>query len=79
MALSNEWYMGQNKDGNAVSYTSPRSPSNGPHEYIITVFALSEYPEALPHKSSIDIDFTAFMDAIEAVEIIGKAELDFNA
>lgn len=79
MALSNEWYMGRNKDGNAVSYTSPCSPSIGTHEYVISIFALSRYPEALPRKSSLEVDFTDFMEAIESVKIIGKAELKFKA
>jgi phosphatidylethanolamine-binding protein (PEBP) family uncharacterized protein len=78
-AADGEWFMGRNKDGNAVSYTSPCSPSPGSHEYVITLFALSDYPEDLPEMSTIDVDFYTFMDAIENCEIIGKAELAFKA
>lgn len=77
-ALSSDWFMGRNKDGNAISYTSPCSPSAGGHEYVIALFALSDYPEDLPEMSTIDVDFYTFMDAIENCEIIGKAELAFN-
>ncbi|MCP4596416.1 DUF1566 domain-containing protein, partial [Neptuniibacter sp.] len=42
------WFMGANKDGNAISYTSPCSPSAGSHEYTITLYALSQTPASLP-------------------------------
>ncbi|MBL4651072.1 MAG: hypothetical protein JKY03_15190, partial [Aureispira sp.] len=32
------WYIGSNKDGTAISYTSPCSPSAGSHEYKITIY-----------------------------------------
>lgn len=73
-----EWYMGQNKDGNAISYTSPCSPSPGIHEYTITLFALASYPEALPQESTLGVDFGVFMDAVEGTEIVGKADLTFE-
>ncbi len=72
------WFMGQNKDGIAISYTSPCSPSAGIHEYIITMFALAGFPEPLPRESSLDINFDLFMTAIESVEILGKAYIIFN-
>ena len=74
-----EWYMGQNKDGSAVSYTSPCSPDAGSHEYVITIFALADYPGSLPRESTVDVGFNRFMDAIEKVRIIAKSELVFRA
>jgi len=74
-----EWYMGQNKDGNAISYTSPCSQGKGIHEYIISIFALTEFPELLPEENSLNINFDLFMTAIENVEILGRADLVFKA
>lgn len=73
------WYMGANKDGNAVSYTSPCSPSPGSHEYTIAAYALDAYPAGLPEESTIEVNFSTFMEAIEAGRILGKAELTFEA
>ncbi len=72
------WYMGANKDGNAISYTSPCSPSAGTHEYTITIYALSETPASLPTESSLDVDYHVLMDAINTVETIGTASITFN-
>jgi phosphatidylethanolamine-binding protein (PEBP) family uncharacterized protein len=72
------WYIGQNKDGTAISYTSPCSPSAGSHEYTIVIYALSETPSSLPTASSIDVDYATLATAIGTVTTIGKAELTFN-
>ena len=77
-ANSGTWYMGRNKDGNAVSYTSPCSPSPGDHEYVITLFALAEYPKDLPKESTMDVDFQTFMNAMAKAAIIEKTELVFK-
>ncbi len=77
-ATSDEWFMGSNKDCTATSYTSPCSSGAGTHEYCITLFALSEYPEGLPKESSLDVDFSTFMDSIDENNIMGKAELKFS-
>lgn len=69
--------MGSNKDGNAISYTSPCSQGPGNHEYIITIFALTETPKELPSQSSTNVNFVKFMTAIEHTAIVGKAELKF--
>jgi phosphatidylethanolamine-binding protein (PEBP) family uncharacterized protein len=74
-----KWYMGQNKDGDAISYTSPCSKGPGIHEYILSIFALAEYPELLPKGNSLDVDFDLFMTALEKVEILGRADLVFKA
>jgi phosphatidylethanolamine-binding protein (PEBP) family uncharacterized protein len=73
-----DWYMGQNKDGDAISYTSPCSKGPGTHEYTISIFALDGYPETLPEESSLDVDFDSFMTAIENVGILGRADLTFK-
>ena len=72
------WYMGSNKDGAAVSYTSPCSPSSGSHEYTITLYALSETPSVLPASSSIDVDYDVLINAISTVNVIGETSLTFN-
>lgn len=72
------WYIGQNKDGTAISYTSPCSPSAATHEYTITVHALSETPSSLPTMSSIDVDYSTLITAIGTVTTVGTAELTFN-
>lgn len=72
------WYMGANKDGTAISYTSPCSPSAGSHEYTITVYALSETPTSLPSQSTVDVDYDALKAAIESVTLVGSASLTFN-
>ncbi|GAA4106116.1 hypothetical protein GCM10022393_00350 [Aquimarina addita] len=73
-----DWFMGTNKDGNAISYTSPCSPSTGSHEYIITLYALSETPPDLPDSSSVDVDYDTMINAISTVTIIDEAVLTFN-
>ncbi len=77
-ADNGDWYMGANKDGNAISYTSPCSPSAGSHAYTITLYALSETPVDLPSSSSLNVDYDTMIDAIGTVTIIDRAVLDFN-
>jgi phosphatidylethanolamine-binding protein (PEBP) family uncharacterized protein len=77
LADKGNWFMGSNKDGDAISYTSPCSHGPGSHTYTIAVFALAETPETLPQKSTVDVDFVTFMTAIEKTKILGKAELSF--
>ena len=76
-ANKGDWYMGSNKDGNAISYTSPCSAGGGTHEYIITIYALSETPPSLPKESSIDVTYNVMMEALSTVTIIDKAVLKF--
>ncbi len=72
------WYIGSNKDGTAISYTSPCSPSAGSHEYTITVYALSETPSSLPTESTLAVDYDTLVDAIQTVTILDTATLTFN-
>ena len=73
-----DWFMGSNKDGTAVSYTSPCSHSAGMHEYTIDLYALSETPPSLPTESTIDVDYTVLKNAIKSVKIIDVASLSFS-
>ncbi len=72
------WYMGANKDGVTVSYSSPCSPSPGTHEYTITLYALSETPSTLPTDSTTDVTYSVLKSAIETVTTIDTAVLTFN-
>ncbi len=73
------WLMGSNKDGTAISYTSPCSPTSSTHKYTITLYALSDTPAVLPLASSIDVSYEVLMDAISEVTIIDTATLTFNS
>lgn len=77
MAGDGAWFMGANKDGNAVSYTSPCSHGKGKHEYTIALYALSETPPGLPKMSTIEVDYNVLMDAISTVDIIDRTTLKF--
>ncbi len=78
MANTGTWYMGANKDGNAISYTSPCSHGKGKHEYIIALYALSETPASLPKHNSLEVDYNVFMNAIGATKIIDRTTLTFT-
>ncbi len=72
------WYIGSNKDGTAISYTSPCSPSAGSHAYTLTIYALSETPSSLPTSSSLDVTYSVLKSAIDTVTVIDTATLAFN-
>ncbi len=72
------WYMGANKDGTAISYTSPCSPSSATHAYTITVYALDQLPSSLPAESSLAVDYATLKAAISSVTVVGEAVLDFE-
>jgi len=78
MASKGTWFMGGNKDGNAISYTSPCSQGKGKHDYTIALYALSETPVALPKKHSLKVDYNVFMNAIATVNIIDRTTLKFT-
>lgn len=77
MARNGSWFMGSNKDGTAISYSSPCSRGKGQHEYTIALYALSETPATLPKSHSLDIGYTEFMNAIATVKIIDRTTLNF--
>jgi phosphatidylethanolamine-binding protein (PEBP) family uncharacterized protein len=78
MAKKGSWYMGANKDGNAISYTSPCSQGKGRHEYIIALYALAETPAKLPKNNSLEVDYNVFMNAIGNTKIIDRTTLTFT-
>ena len=73
------WLMGVNKDGNNISYTSPCSAGAGTHQYILTIYALSETPASLPTKSSTAVTYDVLTKAISTVTVLDKAKLIFNS
>lgn len=73
------WFMGANKDGAAISYTSPCSKGAGTHEYTITVYALSETPPSLPQESSLSVTYEVLTKALETVTMIDTASLVFTS
>ncbi len=78
-AGSGSWFMGANKNGVSIGYTSPCSPSTGSHEYTITIYALSETPSSLPTESSLIVDYDTLLSAIETVTIEGQASITFDS
>lgn len=78
MANNPNWYMGPNKDGKAISYSSPCSRGPGEHEYTIALFALAETPKSLPKSNSLDVDLNTFMKAISDNNIIDITTLTFT-
>ncbi|MCB9231976.1 MAG: YbhB/YbcL family Raf kinase inhibitor-like protein [Bacteroidia bacterium] len=73
------WFMGSNKDGTAISYTSPCSQGTGTHEYHITIYALSATPSTLPDSSSLAVDYATLKAAISTVTVVDKTTLTFNS
>jgi phosphatidylethanolamine-binding protein (PEBP) family uncharacterized protein len=73
------WFMGVNKDGNNISYTSPCSAGAGTQQYILTIYALSETPASLPTKSSTAVTYDVLTKAISTVTVLDKAKLIFNS
>jgi phosphatidylethanolamine-binding protein (PEBP) family uncharacterized protein len=73
------WFIGANKDGNNISYTSPCSAGAGTHQYILTIYALSETPANLPTKSSTAVTYDVLTKAISTVTVLDKAKLIFNS
>lgn len=73
------WFMGVNKDGNNISYTSPCSAGAGTHQYILTIYALSEMPATLPTKSTTAVTYEVLKKAISTVTVLDKTSLIFNS
>lgn len=82
-AADGPWFMGANKDGMAVSYTSPCSKGKGIHAYVIELFALGETPAALPASDSLAVTYPALTAAVNTaavntVPILARATLEFT-
>lgn len=78
MAKSGTWYMGANKDGETISYTSPCSKGKGKHNYTIALYALAETPKSLPKHHAVEVDYNVFMNAIGKTKIIDRTTLSFT-
>ena len=72
-----DWFMGPNKDGVGISYTSPCSQNPGSFEYTITIYALDQTPASLSQGNSLDVSYALFLAALEEVSIVGRASLTF--
>jgi phosphatidylethanolamine-binding protein (PEBP) family uncharacterized protein len=79
MAKNGAWFMGANKDGNVISYTSPCSAGSGTHNYIITLYALSAVPPSLPTQHSLSVNYAVLKNALTSVTVIDKAVLNFKS
>ncbi|WP_423999966.1 YbhB/YbcL family Raf kinase inhibitor-like protein [Maribacter sp. IgM3_T14_3] len=77
MASKGNWFMGANKDGTAISYTSPCSRGKGKHKYTIALYALSDTPTSLPKKHSLNVDYNVFMNALTTMKIIDRTTLTY--
>lgn len=67
---------GSDKDGRQTGYTSPCSPSEQQHEYVITVYALNATLESLPITDSLSVDWSTIMDAMQG-KIIDSSQIKF--
>lgn len=71
------WYMGPNKDGASISYSSPCSPSAGSATYYMTIYALSETPSSLPDSDSLTVSYSVLLDSLSEVTIIDQVVLEY--
>jgi hypothetical protein len=76
-ANSGEWFMGPNKDGGKISYSSPCSPSGATSTYYMTIYALSETPPSLPKENSLTVNYSALVDSLSEVTIIDQVVLEY--
>ena len=76
-ANNGAWYMGPNKDGVGISYSSPCNPSGNSSTYYMTIYALSETQSSLPSENSLTADYTVLKEAIESVTLIDSIEMEY--
>lgn len=67
---------GADKDLRRVGYTPPCSPAGPPHEYTITLYALSAPLETLPEHDDPGVVWTTLINAMDG-KIIETSELTF--
>ena len=81
-ANDGDWFIGPNKDGASLSYTSLCSPNGATSTYYMTIYALSETPPSLLAKSAsehIEIDYLTLIGYFDEVTILDKVELEYIA
>jgi phosphatidylethanolamine-binding protein (PEBP) family uncharacterized protein len=71
------WYMGPNKDGASISYSSPCSPSAGSNTYYMTIYALSETPSSLPESNSLTVNYSVLLESLSEVTIVDQVILQY--
>ena len=71
------WFMGPNKDGAYITYSSPCSPNVGSATYFMTIYALSETPSSLPQNDSLSVDYTVMLESLSEVTIIDQVVLEY--
>lgn len=71
------WYMGPNKDGASISYSSPCSPSSGSSTYYLTIYALSETPSSLPENDSLTVNYSTLLESLSEVTIVDEIILEY--
>ena len=74
-----DWYIGPNKDGVSLSYSSPCNPSAGTTDYYITLYALNQTPASLPTESSLEIDYDKLVEAIATVTVIDSIQIAYKS
>ena len=73
------WYIGPNKDGTKLSYSSPCSPSGATSTYYMTIYALSSLPSSLPTSDSLTVDYSTLIQSFSEVTIIDQVVLEYTA
>ena len=76
-ANEGEWFMGPNKDGSKISYSSPCSPSQETATYYMTIYALSETPSSLPVGDSVTVNYSVLLESLSEVTIIDQVVLEY--
>jgi len=69
-------FEGSDKNGRHTGYTSPCSPAGRRHEYVITVYALSEKLESLPAEDNLSVDWLTMTGAMQG-KILDSSEIMF--
>lgn len=78
-ANDGDWYIGPNKDGTKLSYSSPCSPSGATATYYMTIYALSSLPPSLPSDDSLTVDYSTLIQSFSEVTIIDQVVLEYIA
>jgi len=78
-ANTGAWFMGPNKDGASITYSSPCNPSGATSTYYMTIFALSETPSSLPSADDLTINYSTLIASFSTVTIIDSVVLEYIA
>ena len=67
---------GADKDESRTGYTPPCSPPGSQHEYIITLYALSDTLDALPTHDDLQVDWSTMTRAMDG-KVIASSSIAF--